>query len=255
MITVFILMLAFDENCYNGVITDCLNAAKLYEKEKNYAKSIEFLDAACILGDGYSCLKLSHIYLKNLWENVRTIDDKTRHKVSYAYSLRAYEILGIEKVYYAFCKDFELSSGCLYLSNIYGEQGKTEERNKLLQKAHEIASKGCTAGKGEDCFTLGIMYYYGVLLNKDEKKAIEILQKSCDLKIAGACFYLKDIYESGNIIPKDEKKSFEYLKKACEYFEPNACYELWKKKKNKEYLLTACDLGHKQSCSELNTKK
>lgn len=252
MFMALVFSLILHERCYSGIVTDCINAARLYEKEKNYVKSTEFLDAACILGDGYSCLKLSHIYIKKLWENVKDIDDITRHKIASAYSIRAHDILGEEKIYRIFCEDFKLSGGCLSIGMIYNNKGDKQKSQEFLKTAYEIASKGCNTENGDDCLILGFMYHNGVFLEKDEKKAIEIFQKSCNLKNAGGCFYLQSLYEVGKSVPKDEGKSLEYLKKACEYFEPNACYLLWKKKNNKKYLSMACELGHKPSCLELN---
>lgn len=256
MVLVLTLVVILQDSCYAGIVTDCVNAAIRYERERNYSKSIEFLDAACILEDWRSCLKLSLIYERGMWDVAKKMNDFDRTKVYIAYGRRAFELAKnrVDEMLEMMCEEFGLSGGCLQLGLLYAEKRMKEERSRsLIARAYEMSAKGCMErNDGRDCLTLANILNQGIGgVPKDVKKALELYRKACDLKVPGACLTLHYFYEAGENVPKDERKSMEYLKRGCAYFDPGSCYQLWEKTKDRKYLLIACELNPTKLCSEL----
>lgn len=251
MMEFLLLLFVISQNCYSGSVTDCLKMAKKHEQERDYKRALEYYDAACILDDGYSCAKLSAIYMEGLWNTSKELDTKMRLKIGMEYSKRAYELFGEDnrKIYQIFCEEMEMSGGCLNLSEIYRSEGIEDKSAVLLKKAYDIASKKCKEDKASDCHTLAFIYYNGKYIKEGKKRGIELFEKACALKNGASCFYLYEIYKND---PKYKNKSpLNYLIKSCEYFDIQGCLELWERTKDKKYLSISCDLGHTPSCLKL----
>ncbi|MCX7734439.1 MAG: sel1 repeat family protein [bacterium] len=253
MIEFVFSLLLISQNCYSGSITDCLKNAKKYEQEKDYNKAIEYYDAGCILEDGYSCAKLSIIYIEGLWGTTKKIEMKERLKIGSEYSKRAYMIFkdNNERIYQITCEEFNLSGGCLNLAAIYESTGRKDKSEQSLKKAYEIATRKCKGEKSpNDCYILGFMYYNGRFTNEDKNKGIELFERACSMKNGTACFYLYEIYEND---PKYNKSPKEYLRKSCEYFDAYGCWKNWEKTGDKKYLYISCELGYSPACSKLKS--
>jgi len=239
-------LIEMEDRCFSGTITACVKVAEYYEKNRNYEKAIEFLDAACIGGDASSCIKLYVVYAKGRWGKKRDFN------TAMGYSTRAGELLGkngAETFYKQSC-DFGDSWGCYHLSTIFSERyNNQQEAQKFLNKAIKLAESGCKDKEQDpiDCFLLGVLYENGRGVAKDEKKALSLYEKACNAGNGGACLNLAYIHQQkGNM-----EKFKEFRIKSCKGSRGDVCYEIWQETKNKEYLEMACRFGVKKACDEI----
>ncbi len=126
--------------------------------------------------------------------------------------------------------------------NIAIQKNKTlEERKALLQEAADKGStlaqrrlaefyfkkedfKNCfsymkkAADKGIDeaQFNIGVYYYAGIGVTKNEEKAIEHFKLAADARLALAQYTIGQYYVEGDVLEKNIDKGLEYLQKAAD---------------------------------------
>jgi TPR repeat protein len=119
------------------------------------------------------------------------------------------------------------------------------ERKMLYERAcHDAAPRSClqdvaeyeqscAAGKGEDCFTLGLTYY-GLADHEDKHlpmdlaRAALMFERACALGQTDACSNLGNMYSDGDQVPKDLKRAAELYEQACDHGVKEACANLGK---------------------------
>lgn len=132
------------------------------------------------------------------------------------------------------------------------------------QKGIELLKKATTRGNGDAYDYLGVLYYSGKFLQKDDSKAFECYQKATERKSANGAFNLGFAYLNGTGCEKNIAKGIETWKLAVEYGSGGAannlyCYYYYCNfggtKKNKEqakkYLLKAAELRNDWGCRNL----
>ena len=84
----------------------------------------------------------------------------------------------------------------------------------------------CSAGDGNSCLDLGVMYYSGDGVPGDLRKAGELFEKSCNLGIGLGCYNRGINYFFGNGVPIDIKKANYFFEKGCSLSYGDACRNL-----------------------------
>lgn len=89
-----------------------------------------------------------------------------------------------------------------------------------------VTELACASGGGEDCYTLGRMYFRADGVLQDKSRALEYYTQACDLKENRACFNLGWMYISGDGVPRNPPVAVEYYVKACKLGDSRACFNL-----------------------------
>uniref|UniRef100_UPI003967447F tetratricopeptide repeat protein n=1 Tax=Escherichia coli TaxID=562 RepID=UPI003967447F len=74
-------------------------------------------------------------------------------------------------------------------------------------KWYEMAAQ---QGNGEALYTLGRMYYSGVLVNVDYDKALYFFKKAYEKKLQVSADYLAQMYFNGQSVDVDCQQSWHY---------------------------------------------
>lgn len=92
------------------------------------------------------------------------------------------------------------------------------------KKYYEIAcNKGVSEVQGENCYSLGLMYFHGEGVRQDYAKAAELWKKACDMKYGGACNNLGVLYNDGLGVRQNSSTAKQYYGKACDFGEQLGC--------------------------------
>lgn len=131
------------------------------------------------------------------------------------------------------------------------------------RKGIELIKKASKHGSADAYNILGLQYFSGQNIPKDDKQAFDCYEKAYNLKSGQGAFHLGYCYIDGIGVEKNIAKGIEIWKDAVEYGDGGAannlfCYYnqgLWGGKINKEqakyYLKKAADLGDIMGCLNL----
>lgn len=101
----------------------------------------------------------------------------------------------------------------LYLCiEFYNDSSSEKSRSICLflaQKGTELKYRG-------NMNTLGVLYNYGIGVDKDEKKAADLYEEAAELGDASAGANIASMYIKGIVRPIDSRKAFKYAKFAAE---------------------------------------
>ncbi len=147
--------------------------------------------------------------------------------------------------------------------------------NIAFQKYHnvsrgiELLKTAARHGSSEACLRLGISYYGGLHVNKDDEKAFEYMEKATKMRNAQGACDLGWYYILGTGCEKNVEKGIETWKKAVEYGSAHAANNLFLyyhgggsnipagPRENvlaKEYLLKAANMGEEYACYNLGAQ-
>ncbi len=94
----------------------------------------------------------------------------------------------------------------------------SEDLDQLLKLANE--------GNSEAQYNIGVLYYLGEEVSKDNNKAYEWFEKSALQGNPMAQMFLGIVYFNGEGVPKDNKKAFEWFEKSAVQGFSDAQYNL-----------------------------
>ena len=238
------------ERCESGYAFACEKIADFYlfgdaniavnkdEARKYYEKSSVLYRKACDENYAAACYRLGYLHLygsENFFGNM-SIEKDLNKTVSY---------------YDKSCAlDYKLA--CRNLGNFY-RKGLSVE--KSASKARELFDKACGMDR-ELCIWIGDRYKFDA---KDYETSRIYYEKSCNQGFEWGCDDLGMMYFSGLGVAKDDKKAAEYFTKACELDKMGfVCYHIAVQYKEtgdlttaKAYNEKACKLGHKRGCGGL----
>lgn len=92
-----------------------------------------------------------------------------------------------------------------------------------LNGAKAIWTKSCEQGSMKSCKKLGVMYYYGYGVVKDQIKAKELYVEVCDSGDTESCRKVADMYNYGYSVKQDKAKAVQLYKKACDGNDEMGC--------------------------------
>jgi TPR repeat protein len=159
--------------------------------------------------------------------------------------------------------------------------GDIEENEVAKKEEFEKAVQACDGGNASSCVTVGVLYYLGKGVKKDDAEALEYHQKGCDGGDAFGCISLGRSYANGQNVKQDFSKAKEYYEKAQKYWQKDCddgktigclslarlydkgklacegsklvrCFHIVAKDHSqaKKYLDKACDLGMADACND-----
>ena len=238
------------ERCESGYAFACEKIADLYlfgdanikadldEAKRYYDKSSVLYRKACDENYAAACYRLGYLHLygsSNFFGNM-SIEKDLNKTVSY------------------YDKSCELNYklACRNLGNFYR---KGLSVTKSESKARQLFDKAC-AMDSELCIWIGDRYKFDA---KDYKMSEFYYKKSCDLGYAWGCDDVGMLYFSGLGVAKDEGKASEYFTKACDIDKMGfVCRHIATQYKEigdlataKAYNEKACKLGHQRACEGL----
>ncbi len=105
-------------------------------------------------------------------------------------------------------------------------------------------------------YKLGVLYWDGVMTEKNYEKANNYFNYACQNNISMACKNIGLSYENGLGIEINKEKAMDFYSLACKDNEKTSCYNLgllyflYKNDEDKAaYLLDkSCNLGYKNAC-------
>lgn len=216
------------------------NALRL---DLNYKKSIELYTKACNLDKNNavdSCVKLGNAYLQGLFVNkdddkgLELLEDACRigsgegcfylgENYYYGNNVNKDQKLALE--YFDKSCNYEYGPGCIRLG-LYSWQNKmmdTEHERILLNKGYKLCEEKCKNNEPESCYDLGLNYFYGGLVKKDNNKTIELMAKSCLNWKAEACSFNGELYNKGKDVKVDKNLSNSYYYLGCMFGNTKDC--------------------------------
>ncbi len=238
------------ERCDSGYAFACEKIADLYlfgdanikadrdEAKRYYDKSSVLYRKACDENYAAACYRLGYLHLygsSNFFGNM-SIEKDLNKTVSY---------------YDKSCKlNYKLA--CRNLGNFY-RKGISVTQSE--SKAKELFDKACTMDS-ELCIWIGDRYKFDA---KDYETSKTYYKKSCDLGYAWGCDDLGMLYFNGLGMAKDDKKATQYFTKACDIDKMGfVCHHIATQYKETGDLATAkvydekaCKLGHQRACEAL----
>jgi len=100
------------------------------------------------------------------------------------------------------------------LASVPYDQGLAAAGEGDYAKALKLYQKAADMGNSSGIMNIGVLYYQGQGVPKDEAKAVELFRKAADMGNANAMSNLGTCYATGNGVQKDLKKAVEWFKKA-----------------------------------------
>jgi uncharacterized protein len=94
---------------------------------------------------------------------------------------------------------------------------------KKKSRTDEPSDNSCDESETESCSSLGMMYYRGDGVSKDNFQAIEYFRKACALDEALGCVYLAVMYTNGEGVRQNKSKALELFGKACDLSNEAGC--------------------------------
>lgn len=216
-------------------------------ENNNYPQALKYLNTACDEKNSKACFVLGNLYNEG---------DEITQNVSKAnqYYKKA------EKLYINECNN-ENGKSCLNLAGIYKDGYGQIKKSKsdfylYLSKGMPLQKKTCIKGDINMCYSTGVMYENGRLVEKDLSEAKEYFEIGCKLKSGASCHSLGNMYQFGSGVDKDEFKGLKYTKLGCSYGNSYACRDMafyyvageivrQNKSLAKEYFGKSCDLAEK----------
>jgi hypothetical protein len=95
-------------------------------------------------------------------------------------------------------------------------------------RAAELFSKSCNEGNVRGCFNLGVSYKFGKGVKQDYPRAATLFSQSCNGGDAMGCEALGLMYELGIGLAKDASRAASLYSKACNEGNANGCNHLGK---------------------------
>ncbi|EXX55092.1 uncharacterized protein OCT59_023509 [Rhizophagus irregularis] len=204
-----------------GMVTNKLNAFKLYHKAAELENSAAQFDLANIYIDGIDinknydkALELSKILAKKEYPGGINL-------LGYCYDMGIGTEVDTQKAFELYEKAANLgnSSGLNNLGCCYeGGIGTCVDK----QKAFELYQKAADLGNANGINSLGCCYEKGVGTEVNVQKAIELFKKAANLENDVALYNLGLMYETGNGITKDLNQAMYWYKKSAEQGYGNA---------------------------------
>ena len=74
----------------------------------------------------------------------------------------------------------------------------------------------CDAGASDRCRRLGVSYFSGTNVDKDETHATALFVKACDLGNASACLSVGQMYEYHHGVDKDDARAARAYRSSCD---------------------------------------
>ena len=111
------------------------------------------------------------------------------------------------------------SDSCLSFST-RSEIDSSASKEKLTEEQSRVS---CNENETESCCSLGLMYYTGDGVRKDNFRAIEYFKKSCDDGEALGCANLGVMYALGQGVRQNKSKALEIFGKACDLKNEQGC--------------------------------
>ncbi len=100
--------------------------------------------------------------------------------------------------------------------------------------ASKLYAKACKTGKLKGCTKLGILYFTGDGVKKNQKKAKKLFEKACKKHYSLACYHLGTIYKRGGKgIDRNFRRSRMFYAFACKLGLAKSCeqYNLIREKR------------------------
>jgi hypothetical protein len=107
-----------------------------------------------------------------------------------------------------------------------GVEVDAERSAATLQKAVDLAEKGCAAQAANDCTALADAYRFGWGVAKDQARGLKLAEQACGLGAARACLIVARGYELGWGAAPDLARCIEFMKLACAKDLDIACHDL-----------------------------
>ncbi len=197
------------------------------EAKRYYDISSALYRKACEANEGAACFRLGYLHrygVDNYFGNLsieKDLDKTVAYydkscKLGYKFGCRNmgnYHRMGLKveksasKAMHFFDKACDLDSNiCLWIGNKY----KFEDRDYKASKRYY--EKACDKGLEWGCADMGVMYFSGLGVAKDEKKAAEYFTKACELdKMGFVCHHIATQYKEIG----DLTTAKGYNEKAC----------------------------------------
>lgn len=119
-------------------------------------------------------------------------------------------------------------------SRIAYQLGRSYEKAKIGKKAFRLYSESCVDDYPAACNSLGITYYYGEFVKKNDVLALHYYKKACQDKInSSGCFNAAGMYEYGKGTKLDLKMAKSYYQQACKKGDRNGCIKVDRILKNR----------------------
>jgi len=126
--------------------------------------------------------------------------------------------------YYIKSCEGNIALGCYTVALMYSYGiGVSNKDNK---KAVSFYKKSCINGNGDGCYALAESYKNGIGIEENFSKALELYIQSCRMNNGKSCFYLGQIYYDALNVPQDIKKAIKYFNKGCNRKNSKACVHL-----------------------------
>jgi hypothetical protein len=90
-------------------------------------------------------------------------------------------------------------------------------------KSLESLESTCMLGDQTACADLGMRYYLGKGITRNQVRANALFKKACDGGVAHACYNLANSYEEGEGVEKDLEQARLFYQRACEAGDQEAC--------------------------------
>lgn len=233
---------------YLGFMADIYNVGG-GKIDRNMQKAIEYYNLAFENGNRDCAYSLGGIYL--LGDGGVTAD-----------TIAAIEWL--KKGATANQRDCMFSLAQVYLSE---DSNFSAYHNPI--RGMELLKKAIAHGNGEACSWLGVWYFEGKYVDKDDLKFFEYSKKAYELKDPNGSYNLAYCYMTGCGCEKDTKKGWDTYRKAVKYGSGKAAYDLYRHHffngmyyvskdsiendyaEAKRYLIESARLGYDIGCFEL----
>jgi TPR repeat protein len=92
--------------------------------------------------------------------------------------------------------------------------------------AAKLFKETCDSGSTSGCWWLGDSYYSGHGVEKSYIRANELYGKVCEAGHGGGCFGLTVLYRQGWGVEQSNEREVEFLQKACDFDHSVGCYNL-----------------------------
>jgi TPR repeat protein len=103
----------------------------------------------------------------------------------------------------------------------------SEVESATEMRARLEAKLACLSGQADDCYQLGLSYYYGrESFPPDRARAVQAYERACRLGDARACNNLGDALDYGEGVERDVARAAELFVRACHGGEALACANL-----------------------------
>src|ERR1035437_1559774 len=99
-------------------------------------------------------------------------------------------------------------------------------QQQRYSEALPLLGQGCTAGDGEACKDLGMIYGNGLGFPQDIPRAVDLFSKSCNQGNARGCFDLGISYKSGKGVTQDYARAVALFSQSCDGGDAKGCEAL-----------------------------